>query len=271
MVIVVRAFRGFLAFITGVPIGLLGGLIGLGGAEFRLPLLVGVFRYAARPAIVINLAVSLVTLFSALLFRLPKANWTELLPLIPLIFALILGSISGANLGAAYAKRISENSLERIIVLLLTAIGCLLIAEGFFPLSANQAFLFPPYSWVLALILGLGIGLVSSMLGVAGGELIIPTLILIFGVSAKIAGTASLIISLPTVCIGLRKHIANGNSFSGLVWQELILPMGLGSVLGAFLGGTLVSLVSDSLLKLILGLILIISACKMFGRTRNNY
>lgn len=269
MKLLFKNLRCYLAFTTGMPIGLLGGLIGLGGAEFRLPVLVKIFKYSARPAIVINLAISLVTLLSALFFRLPQANWTELASLTPPIFALILGSVTGANLGAIYAKLISEKTLEKVILVLLTAIGLLLITEGFFPLSTSRTFLLPPYSWVLAVILGIGIGLVSSMLGVAGGELIIPTLILLFGVSTKLAGTASLIISLPTVCIGLRKHLANGNAFSPADWQKLILPMGIGSILGAFLGGALVNLVSDSLLKLILGLILIISACKMFNKSKN--
>ena len=36
------------AFLYGAPIGVLGGLIGLGGAEFRLQVLTEVFRYSAR-------------------------------------------------------------------------------------------------------------------------------------------------------------------------------------------------------------------------------
>jgi hypothetical protein len=35
-------------FAAGAGIGALGGLIGLGGAEFRLPLLIGLFRFDAR-------------------------------------------------------------------------------------------------------------------------------------------------------------------------------------------------------------------------------
>jgi uncharacterized protein len=45
----------FGALTAGAAVGVLGGLIGLGGAEFRLPLLVGVFRYKILHAIVINL------------------------------------------------------------------------------------------------------------------------------------------------------------------------------------------------------------------------
>src|SRR5918998_1251130 len=61
--------------------------------------------------------------------------------------------------------------------------------------------------WIVAGILfGLGIGLVSSLLGVAGGELIIPTLVFALGVGIKTAGTASLLISLPTVAVGVLRH-----------------------------------------------------------------
>src|SRR5215207_8866998 len=54
------------ALLYGAPIGFLGGLIGLGGAEFRLPVLAGVFGYAARRAVALNLAISLITVLSAL-------------------------------------------------------------------------------------------------------------------------------------------------------------------------------------------------------------
>ena len=50
-------------------IGALGGLIGLGGAEFRLPLLIGAFRFAALQAVILNKAMSLVVVASALPFR----------------------------------------------------------------------------------------------------------------------------------------------------------------------------------------------------------
>ncbi|MGH2403190.1 MAG: sulfite exporter TauE/SafE family protein, partial [bacterium] len=43
-----------LAFAYAVPIGVLGGLIGLGGAEFRLPVLAGPLGYSAREAVPLN-------------------------------------------------------------------------------------------------------------------------------------------------------------------------------------------------------------------------
>ena len=43
-----------LSFVSGAAVGLLGGLVGLGGAEFRLPILISVFRFAALEAVILN-------------------------------------------------------------------------------------------------------------------------------------------------------------------------------------------------------------------------
>ncbi len=56
------------AFFGGAAIGTLGGLIGLGGAEFRLPLLIGTFGFAALEAVILNKSMSLVVVAFALPF-----------------------------------------------------------------------------------------------------------------------------------------------------------------------------------------------------------
>lgn len=58
------------ATVMGAGIGLLGGLIGLGGAEFRLPVLVGFFARPLRQAIGLNLSVRVFTVVAALAVRL---------------------------------------------------------------------------------------------------------------------------------------------------------------------------------------------------------
>src|SRR5215210_7050463 len=253
------------ALLYGAPIGLLGGLIGLGGAEFRLPVLAGVFGYAARRAVALNLAISLVTVVSALLLRGGTLSLAPLLGLLPVVAGMIVGAVSAAYVGTALVHRVSERLLERIILVFLVVIGTALIVEAFLPRDVPGLLPASPLVRLLAaVIFGLGIGLVSSLLGVAGGELIIPTLVFAFGVGIKTAGTASLLVSLPTVAVGVLRHRGLGAFEEGQDIAKTVAPMGVGSVLGAVAGGFLVGVAPATALKLLLGIILIVSAVRIF-------
>jgi Sec-independent protein secretion pathway component TatC len=68
----------------------------------------------------------------------------------------------------------------------------------------------PAVRLMAGFVLGLAIGFISSLLGVTGGEIIIPTLVLGFGTPIKVAGSLSLLISLPTVAVGLIRYAHQG-------------------------------------------------------------
>lgn len=167
---------------------------------------------------------------------------------------MIGGAVVAAFFGAALAGRLSEDRLHRVILFLLIGIGCLLIVEGCRP-NAFPALL--PESSTVHIIAGAGfglaIGIVSSVLGVAGGELIIPTLVFAFGADMKTAGTASLLISLPTVAVGLIRYASRGAFADRQPLRETVAPMGVGSVIGAVTGGMLVGIVPARILKISLG------------------
>lgn len=248
---------------------MLGGLIGLGGAEFRLPVLAGVFGYAARRAVALNIAISLITVVSALLIRGGTLSLAPLLALLPVVFAMICGAVLSAYLGTALVHRVSEELLERVIVVFLVLIGSALIVEAFLP--QNVPGLLPgslPLYIIFAVLSGLAVGLVSSLLGVAGGEIIIPILVFAFGVDIKTAGTASLLISLPTVAVGVLRHRRLGAYAERADLTQTVAPMGAGSVVGAMVGGILVGIAPAAALKLLLGVVLIVSAARMFGNSR---
>jgi uncharacterized protein len=251
------------AVLYGAPIGTLGGLIGLGGAEFRLPVLKAAFGRPTHRAVALNLAISLLTLVSSLAIRVRVAAPQDFAGWLPVLAALVVGSMTGAYLGAAYASRLSVERLERWIVVLLVGIGFALIAEGFFPLRSVGIIDSVAVRLPVAVVLGLGIGLVSSLLGVAGGEVIIPTLVLVFGADIKTAGTLSVMISLPTVAVGIWRY-ARRAAYERADLRELVLPMGLGSIAGAVAGGYIVPYVPSGALKLALGTILIVSAVRIF-------
>src|ERR671912_157734 len=84
------------AFGGGGTVGILGGLIGLGGAESRLPLLIGTFRFAALEAVILNKALSLVVVASALPFRAGTVPFGSIAAHWPIVLNLLAGSLLGA-------------------------------------------------------------------------------------------------------------------------------------------------------------------------------
>lgn len=193
--------RNIAGLASGLVVGVLGGLIGLGGSEFRLPLLVGIFGYRVLPAIILNLAVSLTTVVFSFLFRLWVIPVEQIIDHGIIILNILLGSLVGSYAGVRLATRAPERLLYLAVVILLVGLSFILMTHDWLfsnhPLRISNAVQF-----ILGLMAGVGIGIVSSMLGVAGGELIIPTIVLLYGVNIKLSGSLSLAISIPTVLMG---------------------------------------------------------------------
>ncbi|CAN5241973.1 sulfite exporter TauE/SafE family protein [soil metagenome] len=250
-------------FGAGSVIGALGGLIGLGGAEFRLPLLIGLFRFAALEAIVLNKAMSLVVVATALPFRAHAVPFDQVAAHWSTIVNLLAGSLLGAGFGAGWATRLKSATLYKVIALLLVAIAAVLIA-GHDSNGTGQ----PLFTGVLLIgagvLAGFCIGVVASLLGVAGGELLIPTLVLLFGVDIKLAGSLSLAVSLPTMLVGFARY-SQDRSFGVLKGNlPFVLTMAAGSIAGTFIGGRMLGLVPNSILLPLLAAILLISAVKVW-------
>ena len=108
------------------------------------------------------------------------------------------------------------------------------------------------------------IGIVAALLGVAGGELLIPTLVLLFGVEIKLAGSLSLAVSLPTMLVGFARY-SRDRSFVVLGENRaFVLVMAAGSIVGTFVGGRLLGLVPSPVLLPLLAVILALSAIKVW-------
>ena len=175
------------AFGGGAVIGALGGLIGLGGAEFRLPLLIGAFRFGALQAVILNKAMSLVVVASALPFRASAVPFASVAAHWSIIVNLLAGSLLGAWFGAGWATRLASHTLYRVIAVLLLGIAVVLMIGHY--TAGTSAMLSGVSQMAAGIAAGFVVGIVAALLGVAGGELLIPTLILLFGVDIKLAGS----------------------------------------------------------------------------------
>lgn len=250
------------AFGCGAFIGALGGLIGLGGAEFRLPLLIGLFRFAALEAVILNKAMSLVVVASALPFRARTVPLGEVAAHWTIVANLLAGSLLGAWLGAGWATRLRSEILYRVIAVLLVTIAAVLLLGH--NVTAGAPLFVGAVQAVVGVVAGFGIGVVSSLLGVAGGELLIPTLVLLFGADIKLAGSLSLVTSLPTMLVGFTRY-SRDQSFAVLGRNRtFLLVMVAGSILGTYIGGRLLGLVPNAVLLPGLAVILLVSAAKVW-------
>ncbi len=248
---------------VSVPIGTLAGLIGLGGGEFRLPVLMHVIGFGARSAVPLNLTISLATLAFALVARHLAVPIGALAPHLPEIVGLATGGVISAAYGTGLVRRLNDRRLVRLIAALLMLLGVVLIVEAFLPGAAGGALVDgAPARIAVGLVIGLGIGIVSSVLGVAGGELLIPALMLVFGIDIKVAGTASVMISLVIVATGVWRYGRAGALPARGGAQRIATAMSIGSVIGAGLGVLAIGLAPTMLLKILLGGVLILAGIK---------
>lgn len=255
--------RHVAAFGSGAAIGVLGGLIGLGGAEFRLPVLIGAFGFPALEAVILNKAMSLVVVTAALPFRASTVPLAEVAAHWDIIINLLAGSLLGAWIGASWATSLRSETLHKVIAVLLLAIAAILLV-GHDDTAGSVAAVEGVWLVLTGVLAGFGIGIVAALLGVAGGELLIPTLVLLFGADIKLAGSLSLAVSLPTMLTSFARY-SRDRSFDVLRrnWGFAAI-MAAGSILGTFIGGQLLGLVPEYVLLPALAGLLVISAVKIW-------
>ncbi|MEU5864028.1 sulfite exporter TauE/SafE family protein [Nonomuraea sp. NPDC047529] len=256
-----------LAFTAGATVGTLGGMIGLGGAEFRLPLLIGLFGFAALSAVILNKAMSLIVVLVALPARLAAVPLTELAAHWTVVVNLLAGSLLGAWAGASWAVRMRTATLYKVLGALMVLMAAALVLTH--TTSVGSLTLPGPLLAVTGVVAGFGIGVVAAIMGVAGGELLIPAIVLLYAVDIKAAGSLSLVVSLPTMLVAFARYSRDG-SFAVLGANlRFTVVMIAGSVAGALLGGLLLGVVPDLLLIPALAVVLVISAVKMARHARD--
>jgi uncharacterized membrane protein YfcA len=255
--------REVAAFTGGAAIGILGGLIGLGGAEFRLPLLMEGFRFAALEAVMLNKAMSIMVVAFALPSRAQAVPFHTLVSHAGVVINLLCGTLIGAWVGAGWATQLKSQILYRVIALLLVAVALVLML-GHVSSPASSPLFTGGILPLAGAIAGFFIGVFASLIGVAGGELLIPAIVLLYGLDVKVAGSLSLAISLPTMLTAFTRY-SKDKSFT-VIRQNVgfVLIMAGGSVTGAVVGGKLLGVVPGVVLIPVLAFLLLASACKIW-------
>lgn len=228
-----------LAIFIGLSLGLLGG----GGSILTVPILVYVLKMDPKVSIALSLAIVGVTSLFGVFKHYKNGNVKFQ---IALIFAPIamLGTFMGAKL-----SQLISGQIQLVLFAIIMLLASLFMLKGRKETEEKVV----KINYVLISIVAVCVGVLTGIVGVGGGFLIVPALVLLTGTSMKDAvGTSLFIISL--------------NSFSGFygylglieVPWLFLLKFSSFSVLGIFIGVSLVQFVSQSALKKIFAVFLII-------------
>jgi uncharacterized membrane protein YfcA len=245
----------------GSVIGLLAGLVGLGGAEERMPFILYYLRLSLEDMITANLLISFAVSGFNFAVRIHAGVWSSdaFLPAL----AMIVGSIPGAYVGASLSHRVSQRALKAFISIILSIVIArvaygLLIGGGVSTQSGLSTL-----ELVFSVLGGLGVGIISGSCGVAGGEYRIPVLTYLIGLPLKIAGTASQLVSLPTIAVALYRHRRLGFFTRPSLTTAAIL--GIPSVVGAALTGLLVAGLATLYIEITFVLLLGYTVIRLLG------
>ena len=176
-----------LAALIGISLGLLGG----GGSILTVPVLVYVLGVAAKPAIAMSLPVVGVTSLvgAALHWRLGNVRVATALTFGVVAMA---GAYAGAKL-AAFMSGAAQLAL-RAIVMLVAAVSML---RGGVATRVEDAPSTVPVRAALLVPIAFGVGVLTGVVGIGGGFLVVPTLVLLARIPMRQAvGTSLLVIAM---------------------------------------------------------------------------
>ncbi|MFV0525864.1 MAG: sulfite exporter TauE/SafE family protein [Acidimicrobiales bacterium] len=112
---------------------------------------------------------------------------------------------------------------------------------------------------VVAIILGLGVGLSLGALGGGGSTLAVPILVFVAGMATQAATTASLLVVGAAAAIGAWRHYGNGNVRLGAG-----LAFGAAGIVGARVGTTLNHSLGENVLLLAFSALILFVAVRMY-------
>jgi uncharacterized membrane protein YfcA len=114
--------------------------------------------------------------------------------------------------------------------------------------------------WLIALSVGLFTGIVSGLMGIGGGNVMVPASTILLRLSQHVAQGVSLIVIIPTAISGAWSHYQRGN-----VNMRVALLLTPGAVVGGLIGARVAQAVPGGQLRVIFGILLFYFAMRYLG------
>ncbi len=238
---------------VGLAAGFIAGLFGVGGGILIAPGLMLLGGLPQRLAHGTSLATSALLAVAGIAAY--ALSGSVDVPTALLIFA---GSWLGVLVGVDLLNRIRMRTLQVAFVILLGVAAGRLLAGT--PGGTGEITLTPAIGFALAGV-GLLVGLLAGLLGIGGGVIVVPALVLLFEVADVTAKGTSLMVVLPTAVVGTLRNMRHGN-----VNLRGALVTGAGGVASAFGGALLAGVISPRLSTGLFAGFLLLIAVRMLSR-----
>jgi uncharacterized membrane protein YfcA len=235
---------------VGLLAGLLSGLFGVGGGTVIVPLLVLLLGFDQRFAAGTSLAAIVPTAAVGVITYAIDGH-------VAWIPALILaaGAVGGAQIGTWLLPKLSQTALRWSFVAFLVAV----IVSLYFVIPSRDAEL--ALTWITGpslLALGVVTGILAGLLGVGGGIVVVPALLLLFGTSDLIARGTSLLMMIPTAVSGTVGNLRRSN-----VDLRAAACVGIAACTTTALGASLAKLVDPFVGNVLFSIFLVFIATQM--------
>lgn len=244
-------FRPVREIPLGVAVGVMSGLFGIGGGALAVPglLWLGLAQHSAHAT---SLAAIVLTATAALV-PFSREGAVDAVA----AAALLVGSLAGVFGGAGIMHRVPGTGLRIGFVVFLVAVALRMLV-GIEP--AGDGHVPDLDAAAIAALAGIGVvtGVLSSLLGVGGGLVLVPALVLGFGFSQHAAEGTSLAVIVPTALLGALRHTRRGYTH----WRTG-LTLGAGGVVGGWAGATLALALEGLLLQRLFAVFLFVMAVRL--------
>ncbi|MFM6973744.1 MAG: sulfite exporter TauE/SafE family protein [Agromyces sp.] len=217
-----RRIVGLIA--VGLGAGFLSGLFGIGGGIIIVPLLVMLgfdIKKASAVSLGAVLIISIVGVTSYAGFG--QVDWL-------LAAFLAIGSVTGAQIGSRLLNRLPARAVQLFFAVFLVAVA---VSLAFAPPVRDAVVPLSPLTALAAVALGLVVGTLASILGIGGGVMIVPSLILGFGAGDLLARGTAIAMMIPTSISGTIAHVRAGRAdltASGIVGFGAVFTTTAGAI-----------------------------------------
>jgi uncharacterized membrane protein YfcA len=234
--------------LIGAVVGTLAGLTGIGGGVFLVPLLVGLLYVSQYEAHGTSLAVIFpMALSSAVAYGvMGYIDWDVFL-------AFSGGGVVGAFLGARLMKRIPERRLQWLFGLFVICMGFVMILTHHGS-AVGSVHDIGGLDHLWCVLGGIFAGFLSGILGVGGGVVLIPTMVLLLGMDQHSAQGISLAAISAISFFGALTHFKQKT-----VRNDIAMYMAPSALCYGLLGSYLSSRIDADILRDIVGGIIIIA------------